>query len=41
VSIIMMDLQEVEIVGIDWIGLAQDWDKWREIVNAVTNLWVP
>jgi hypothetical protein len=24
VSIIMMDLQEVEIVGIDWIGLAQD-----------------
>jgi hypothetical protein len=22
----------------DWIGLAQDRDRWREIVNAVMNL---
>jgi hypothetical protein len=27
--------------GIDWIGLAQDRDNWRGIVNAVINLQVP
>jgi hypothetical protein len=26
--------------GMDWIGLAQDRDRWREIVNAVMNLQV-
>jgi hypothetical protein len=35
---IRMDLQEVEWGDINWIGLAQDRDKWREIVNAVMNL---
>jgi hypothetical protein len=24
--------------GMDWIGLAQDRDRWRGIVNAVINL---
>jgi hypothetical protein len=24
--------------GVDWIGLAQDGDKWRALVNEVTNL---
>jgi hypothetical protein len=27
--------------GIDWIDLAQDRDRWRTLVNAVMNLWVP
>jgi hypothetical protein len=27
--------------GVDWIGLAEDKEKWRALVNAVMNLWVP
>jgi hypothetical protein len=27
--------------GVDWIGLAQDRDKWRALVNSVLNLPVP
>jgi hypothetical protein len=27
--------------GFDWIGLAQDMDNWRALVNAVMNLQVP
>ena len=36
-----MDLREVGWVGMDWIDLASDWDKWRALVNAVMNLTIP
>jgi hypothetical protein len=36
-----MDLGEVEWDNVDWIGLAQDWDKWRAFVNLVMKFRVP
>ena len=38
---IRMDLQEVGCGYVDWVGLAQDWDRWRTLVSAVMNLRVP
>jgi hypothetical protein len=38
---IKMDLREIGWVGMDWIDLAQDKDKWRALANAVMNLRVP
>ena len=38
---IRMDLQEVGCGYVDWIGLAQDRDRWRTLVSVVMNIWVP
>jgi hypothetical protein len=38
---IKMDLQEVGCGDFDWIKLAQDWDRWQAMNDAVMNLQVP
>jgi hypothetical protein len=38
---IEMDLLEIRLNVVDWIGLAQDRYRWRALVNSVMNLWVP
>jgi hypothetical protein len=36
-----MDLGRIVWGGVDWIGLAQDRDKWRVLVNIVMNFRFP
>jgi len=36
-----MDLEEVGWKGMDWVGVVQDRDRRRTLVNAVMNLRVP
>ena len=38
---IRMDLQEVGCGYMDWIGLAQERDRWRTVVSAVMNRGIP
>ena len=38
---IRMDLQEVGCGYMDWIELAQVRYRWRTLVSAVMNFWVP
>jgi hypothetical protein len=34
---IKLDLVEIGWGDVDWVRLAQDWDRWRARVNAVMN----
>jgi hypothetical protein len=38
---IKMDLGEIGLGDVDWVGVAHYRDKWRALVNAVMNLLVP
>jgi hypothetical protein len=38
---IKLDLLEIGLNVVDWIGLAQDRYRWRALVNAALNLQVP
>jgi hypothetical protein len=38
---IKMDLREITFVDVNWIHLAQDRDRWRDLMNTVMNLRVP
>jgi hypothetical protein len=38
---IRMDLVKVEWGDVDWIGLAQDRNRWRALVNSVLNIRLP
>jgi hypothetical protein len=38
---IKMDLLEIGLNVVDWIGMAQDRYRWRALVNAVMNSRVP
>jgi hypothetical protein len=36
-----MELGVIGWDGVNFIGLAQDRDKWTALLNSVMNLWVP
>jgi hypothetical protein len=38
---IKMDILEIGLSVVDWIGLAQNRYRWRSLVNSVMNLRVP
>jgi len=40
-DIIEMDRKETLWDGMDLFNIAQDWDKWRVVVNGIMNLRVP
>jgi hypothetical protein len=35
---IKMDLLEIRLGDVDWIGLVQNRDKWRALANVIMNL---
>jgi hypothetical protein len=38
---IKIDLRKITFAGVGWINMAQDRDRWRDLVNTVINLRVP
>jgi hypothetical protein len=38
---IKMDLLEIGLIVVDWIGLAKDRYRWRALVNSVMNIRAP
>jgi len=38
---IKVDFQELGEGGLDWYDLAQDWNKWRKLVNKEIDILVP
>jgi len=38
---IKMDLSEMRLRGMGWIGLDQERDRWLTLVNAIMNLRIP
>jgi hypothetical protein len=38
---VKMDLLEIGLSVVDWVGLARDRYRWRALVNSVMNLRVP
>jgi hypothetical protein len=38
---IKMDLREIGWDDMDWIGLVQDWEEWRALLNTVIKFRVP
>ena len=38
---IKMEREELGFGGMDWIGLAQEKDRWQAVVDAVMNVRVP
>ena len=38
---VKIGFKEIRWEIVDWIDLAQDTDKWRDLVDAVMKLWVP
>jgi hypothetical protein len=39
--VIKLDHEEVGLENVEWIRLAEDWDRWRAAVNGILNLHVP
>ena len=38
---LLMYLKIVGWEGMDWIHLAQDWNKWHAAVGMLMKLWIP
>jgi hypothetical protein len=41
IDYVKVDILEMGLSVVDWIGLAQDRYRWRALVNSVMNLRVP